>query len=366
MASNDVAYMNSPLVSVVMVTCNVEHFLAEAIESILGQTFKDFEFIIVDFGSVDRSKAIAQSYAIGDARIRLHEIRNCGLADARNASCLLARGRYIAIMDADDVSLPDRLSREIDFMNAHPEVGVLGGDTEWIDAAGKSFRVERFPTDDRAIRAVLPAGCAFCQPTVLIRKEAFDLVGGYRKAFVFAEDCDLWLRMAEHFQLANLGQVVLKYRSHPHQVQLRKARQQSLCILAAQASASSRKNGNADPLASVEEITPAVLVAMGVSEATQRINADRDVIRALNLAGDYSNSLKTAMEALQSPDWEFAESWQLAETWLIVARHYWKQGRFARSFFAAGRAFITRPVIAGRPLKPFLRWVRFPTEASGR
>ena len=358
--------MNNPLISVVMVTCNVEHFLAEAIESILGQTFREFEFIIVDFGSTDSSKAIAQSYAAKDARVRLHEIPHCGLAAARNASCFLARGRYVAIMDADDVSLPDRLRWEIDFMEAHPEVGVLGGDTEWIDAAGKSFRVERFPTDDHAIRVALSAGCAFCQPTVLIRKEAFELVGGYRTAFVFAEDCDLWLRMAEHSQLANLGHVVLKYRSHPQQVQLRKARQQSLCILAAQASASSRKNGDVDPLTSVEEITPAVLVAMGVSEATQQINADRDVIRALNLAGDYSGSLKAASEALQSPDWEYAERWQLAETWLIVARLYWKQGKFARSFFAAGRAFITRPVIAGRPLRPFLRWLRLPSEARGR
>ena len=81
--------MNNPLISVVMVTCNVEHFLAEAIESILGQTFREFEFIIVDFGSTDSSKAIAQSYVAKDARVRLHEIPHCGLAAARNASCFL-------------------------------------------------------------------------------------------------------------------------------------------------------------------------------------------------------------------------------------------------------------------------------------
>ena len=197
-------------------------------------------------------------------------------------------------------------------------------------------------------------------------KRPSSLLAGIGQRSFLPRTVDLWLRMAEHSQLANLGHVVLKYRSHPQQVQLRKARQQSLCILAAQASASSRKNGDVDPLTSVEEITPAVLVAMGVSEATQQINADRDVIRALNLAGDYSGSLKAASEALQSPDWEYAERWQLAETWLIVARLYWKQGKFARSFFAAGRAFITRPVIAGRPLRPFLRWLRLPSEARGR
>jgi GT2 family glycosyltransferase len=366
MTNNNLISVNAPLISVVMVTCNVDYFLSEAIESVLGQTLTDFEFIIVDFGSTDKSKAIAQSYAIKDERVKIHQIPNCGLGAARNASCFLAQGRYIAIMDADDVSLPERLRWESDFMEAHPEVGVLGGATEWIDATGRSLRVEHFPTEDRAIRAALSAGSPFCQPTVLIRKDAFKLVGGYRPAFVVAEDCDLWLRMAEHSQFANLGQVVLQYRSHPYQVQWRKTRQQSLCILAAQASASSRRNGRVDPLNLVEEITPAVLVAMGVSKSAQQVAADRDVIRSLYLAGNYSSALKTANEALRSPDWEYAERWQTAEVWLLVARLFWRQRKFARAFLAAGRAFVTRPVILGHPLKPLFRRFRFPTAASGQ
>ena len=283
--------MNTPLVSVVMVTYNVERFLAEAIESILKQTFEDFEFIIVDFGSTDKSKTIASGYAATDSRIRLHEVPICGLAEARNAGCSLAQGRYIAIMDADDISLPGRLTWQIDFMEKHPEVGVLGGATEWIDTFGRSLRIERFPTEDFEIRTTLPNSCSFCQPTVLIRKDAFISVGGYRPAFVLAEDYDLWLRMAEHFHCANLSQVVLKYRSHPHQVQLRKVKQQSLYSLAAQVSASSRRKGNPDPLSSVEEITPAVLADSGVTRATQQISADRDFVRAMYLAGEYSNAL---------------------------------------------------------------------------
>jgi glycosyltransferase involved in cell wall biosynthesis len=364
--NNGLLFVNTPRISVVMVTWNVDRFLAEAIQSVLDQTFTDFEFIIVDFGSTDKSKDIAQSYATRDTRIKLHQIPNCGLAAARNASCFLAQGRYIAIMDADDVSLPNRLRWEIDFMEAHPEVGVLGGATEWIDATGKPMRIERFPTEDHMVRAALAGGCAFCQPTVLIRKDAFELVGGYREAFVFAEDCDLWLRMAEHSQLANLGQVVLRYRSHPYQVQLRKTRQQSLCILAAHASASSRRNGRVDPLNSADEITPAMLVAMGVSKSSQQVAADRDVIRSLYLAGNDSGALKTATEALRSPDWEHAETWQTAETWLLIARLSWKQREFARAFLATCRAFITRPLILGRPLKPLFRRLRFPTQASGQ
>src|SRR5579872_1875194 len=119
--------MSEPLVSVVMVVCNVERFLAEAIESVLGQTFHAFEFIIVDFGSTDKSQGIASSYAAKDARIRLHQIPHCGLAEARNAGCFLARARYIAIQDADDTSLPDRLLWQTDFMEKHAGVGLLGG-----------------------------------------------------------------------------------------------------------------------------------------------------------------------------------------------------------------------------------------------
>src|SRR5271166_4018135 len=106
--------MSNPLVSVVMVVCNVDRFLAESIESILGQTFREFEFIIVDFGSTDESRAIISQYQDNDNRLRLHTIPHCGLAEARNVSCSLARGRYIAIMDADDVSVHERLMWQIE------------------------------------------------------------------------------------------------------------------------------------------------------------------------------------------------------------------------------------------------------------
>src|SRR5579864_6120600 len=113
-----------PVVSVVMIVYNVERFLGEAIQSILGQTFREFEFLIVDFGSTDESKSIVSSFAAKDRRIKLHEIQNCGLAEARNAGCSLAQGKYIAIIDADDISLPERLRWQVDFMEKHPEVGL--------------------------------------------------------------------------------------------------------------------------------------------------------------------------------------------------------------------------------------------------
>jgi glycosyltransferase involved in cell wall biosynthesis len=113
--------MQNPLISVVMVVCNADRFLAEAIESILSQTFSEFEFIIVDFGSTDKSRSIISSYATRDRRVKFHTMSNCALPEARNAGCFLAQGQYIAIMDADDVSVRDRLKWEFEFMEEHPE-----------------------------------------------------------------------------------------------------------------------------------------------------------------------------------------------------------------------------------------------------
>ena len=143
-----IAKMNKPVVSVVMIVCNVERFLAEAIQSILDQTFREFEFLVVDFGSTDKSKSIVSSFAVKDERIKLFEIANCGLAEARNAGCFLAQGRYIAMIDADDISLPERLQWQVEFMEKHPEVGLLGGAREVFDSNGRNLFTWSDPTED--------------------------------------------------------------------------------------------------------------------------------------------------------------------------------------------------------------------------
>ncbi len=331
-----------------MVTCNVQRFLAEAIESILDQTFRDFEFIIVDFGSTDDSKSIISSYAAKDSRIKFHEIPRCSLATARNAAFFIAQGRYIAVMDADDVSVPDRLAWEIEFMERHPKVGLLGGATESIDTAGKPLIIHSHnsPTAHNEIKSALADRCPFCHSTVLIRGEAFVLVGGYRAAFAQAEDYDLWIRIAEHFEVANLRQVVLKYRIHPHQISMRKRKQQRLCILAAQVSAKLRTSGKADLFDTLAEITPEVLAELGVTEPIQQAS----------LASDYGDWVRNMIaEILESSDWEYAESREIADLWLTAARLYWGQEQFLSSVRAVGRAVIVRPAVVGRPFKPLLR-----------
>lgn len=350
-----------PLVSVALVVCNVDRFLAESIDSILRQTFTEFEFIIVDFGSSDKSVAIVASYAAKDDRIKFREIPHCGLAEARNTACFLAQGRYIAIMDADDISVENRLLWQVDFMEKHSEVGVLGGITEWIDATGKPIRIENLPTEDRQIKSALASSCPFRQPTVLIRREAFAVVGGYRGAFAPAEDYDLWLRIADHYQFANLDQVVLKYRVHPYQVSFRKRKEQALSVLAARVSASSRRRGSPDPFDSIDEITPAALVASGVSEVTQQTALASEFlcwIRNMIDAGEYAVALNVAIEMLDSADWKHVERWQIANLRLLAARLYWKQKRFAKSFLVASHAMVARPITIGRPLKALVGRLR--------
>jgi hypothetical protein len=341
--------MNPPTVSVVMVVCNVERFLAEAIEGILWQTFRDFEFLVLDFGSTDNTKSIVSSYAQKDSRVKLHEIPHCGLAEARNAVSFLAQGRYVAVQDADDISLPDRLAMEVQFLDSHPHVGVVGTATQWVDPQANPLWIHRVPTEDSEIKRDLLARCPFVQTSVMFRREAFASVGGYRAPFAPSEDYDLWVRISEHFECANLDQVLVKYRIHPHQLSLRNRRQQSLGLLAAQASANFRRTTNSDPFDGVKEITSPLLLQLGVTEARQQAGlfADyRDWIRNMFIAREYSVALKAAVEVLQS-DWSAVERPKIADLQFMVARLYWKQKKHFRSVVAAFRALLTQPQIVG-------------------
>jgi hypothetical protein len=339
-----------------MVVCNVSRFLAESIESILSQTFRDFEFIIVDYGSTDSSKEIVRQFARKDTRVRLQEVPPCGLGEARNAACFLARGQYLAMMDADDVALPERLQLEVDFVTKHPKVGLLGGAVQWINTAGEPLYVGRVPLEDKELRKELSVHCPFWQPTVLLQKEAFVRAGGYRDAFSPAEDYDLWLRVTNYVQCANLEQVVLKYRMHPQQVSFRRKRQQTLGILAAQRSATMRKALQTDPFDSVKVITPDILTDLGISETSQEqafVSESQAWIRHMILAGEHSVALDAAVELLRTSS-SRAPKWQLAELHLTVASLRWKRGEFTESLRSAGRAIKNRPKIVGRSLRPWL------------
>jgi glycosyltransferase involved in cell wall biosynthesis len=218
--------MSEPTVSVVMAAWNAESFVAEAVESILGQTFDDFEFIVVDDGSMDGTGAILDAYAARDPRIRLAtNDRNLGLIRSLNRSLAMARGRYIVRQDADDVSLPVRIEWQFAFMETHPDVGICGTRVREIGAGAAGVRT--YYTEDGELRAALLFRCPFAHPAVILRRQVLDRLSlSYDEAFPQAQDYALWAQVAPHTRLANLPDVLVLYRLHGASVTQRRHAEQ--------------------------------------------------------------------------------------------------------------------------------------------
>ncbi len=195
--------MKQPVVSIIMSVYNGEAFLAGAIESILCQTYRDFEFIMIDDCSQDKTEKIIKSY--GDKRIMyVHNEKNLGLPASLNKGLFLSHGRYIARQDHDDVSVPQRLEKEVAFLEEHPDIALVGSHSKLIDQAGHVFSMLCPPTQDKVIKERLKEHNSFCHGSVLFRKEVIKKVGAYREKAKYIEDYDLWLRIAEHYNLANI------------------------------------------------------------------------------------------------------------------------------------------------------------------
>ena len=201
-------------ISVLMSVYNGELYLAEAIESILAQTFDSFEFLIINDGSTDSSEKIINSY--DDPRIRLENNEgNKGLVYSLNKGLNLARGKYIARMDCDDIAWPHRLEKQFTFMEANPNVGICG---TWFEAFDKQTdwkRTVRFPVKDTAIRALMFTQSPFCHPSVMMRKELFEIYDlKYPSEYYRAEDYGLWIKLLNYTDGYNLPEVLLRYRRH--------------------------------------------------------------------------------------------------------------------------------------------------------
>jgi len=347
--------MDTPIVSVVMPVFNGERFLREAIDSILAQSFRDFEFIIVNDGSTDGTASLLGSYAGSDPRVRVYHQENKGVTESRNRACGLARGKYIAQMDADDIAARNRLEWQIEFMERHAEMGVVGGAVELIDNRGRALYCMRCPVENEEIKSGLLLHNCFSNPAVVIRKEAFLSVGGYRRPFDrHAEDYDLWLRIAERWRLANLEAVVVKYRIHPDQASYHKLRQSALYALAARALASLRRDGRPEPVISDERITPELLARLGVDQATQQRALAEDyayVIGLMSRASQDDAVLRLSEELIDLSSSGPVDKRALSNAMLSLARTHYRRGRPVRALVYVGRAVLTRPIVAGRPLK---------------
>ena len=204
---------NSPKVSVVMSVYNGEPYLREAIDSILHQTFTDFEFIIIDDGSTDKSADIISSY--DDLRIVLIQQKNRGLAAALNAGIKAARGKYIARMDADDISLPERFEVQFDFLERHPACVAVGSNANIIDMNGEYLYTSSNPIAWQDIQNFLPASPFFHSSTVFRKDTAIKCGGYYEEIKHHFEDMILWNKMALHGELWNIEKPFINYRLVP-------------------------------------------------------------------------------------------------------------------------------------------------------
>lgn len=205
-----------PKISVVMPAYNAENYIREAIDSILAQTFRDFEFLIIDDGSTDHTVEIIRSYS--DSRIRLYQNeRNMGVAATLNRGLDLARGEYIARMDADDISLPERFAKQAAYMDAHPDVAVCGSNII-LFSEGAPERPYFYASSDAQIRANMVFNSAFAHPSVFLRKHVLEKARlRYDCQYEKAEDYELWVRILQHAKGKNIQEPLLRYRSHAAQ-----------------------------------------------------------------------------------------------------------------------------------------------------
>jgi len=207
--------MAAPLISVIVPVYNAEKYVAPALESILNQSVSDLELIVIDDGSTDASAMVIEK--IKDPRLHLYKQANAGMAAALNKGISLAKGKFIARQDADDISLPARFEKQVAYLNDHPKTGMLGTQAALIDSTGK--RTGRFlhhSTDNETLKATLYFDNPFVHSSVMLRKEILDKVGLYNNSLhPLLQDFDLWFRISKVSDIANLPDVLQEYRQLP-------------------------------------------------------------------------------------------------------------------------------------------------------
>jgi len=235
----------NPAVSVIMSVYNGGRFLDDAVASILAQTHSDLEFILINDASTDGSELFVRK--LRDQRVRvLHNTERLGLTASLNRGLREARGNLIARMDADDICHPDRLRQQIAFLQDNPSVALVGCVFERIDEAGKRLDVSTLPLSSQEVRVALKTSNCVCHGSVVMRRDAILAVGGYREELRYAQDYDLWLRLAEKFDLANLPGPLYSLRLHRDAVSIRRSYEQQVTVRLIRQLAERRRCGHAD------------------------------------------------------------------------------------------------------------------------
>lgn len=209
---------NAPEISVLMCAYNAERYLAETMRSVLNQTFKDFELVVVDDGSTDETPRILETFAQSDPRVRVITGPNAGVPQAGNVGLAACRAEFVARIDADDIAMPRRLEVQLQYMKDH-ELVACGTWHDFIDEHGRLLKLLKTPVDDATIQDLALRGHgSICNPTSMFRREPYVALGGYSEDLPVAEDLDCWLRLGEVGKLGNVPERLAQYRLHSHSI----------------------------------------------------------------------------------------------------------------------------------------------------
>lgn len=215
-----------PKVSVIMSVYNDAAYLKGSIESILKQTYSDFEFLITNDGSTDGSMKILEEYSAKDERIKVFNQTNIGLTRTLNNSIKQANGELIARMDADDISLPNRLARETAFLDNHPNVAVVSTFAKVINDQGEVISEHRPGLKNEDIKKLIFFSGQLCHPAVMFRKKEFLFLGGYDENFLYAQDLDLWFKFLAKYTVSNIPDFLFLWRKTASGIGVEKFKQQ--------------------------------------------------------------------------------------------------------------------------------------------
>lgn len=201
-------------VSVIMSVYNCEKFLKQAVDSILKQSYSDFELILIDDGSKDATAKMIESYASEDARIiPVYNQKNLGLTVNLNKAIRLSQGTYIARMDADDVALPQRFDKQIDYLDTHQDIDLVGSAAIDINEKGVELQLRKSPKTHKEIISLLPKANPIIHSTVMFRKDRFAAIEFYNESYRTTQDYEMWFRAAgKGLKFHNLEEVLLMYR----------------------------------------------------------------------------------------------------------------------------------------------------------